>query len=428
MDIEKIIDDLISGALSTDAASQLVANAIRQDPQGTRFWSQRIDSALGRGRLGAVVARALLDAMEDCRADRTVWLDPGFVVPQLKTADASATGTHAHVEPSSAVGDLERLRAALFDPMTKRAAAPSEGRTAAPAQPANETAPPLAQPSAFRVGAEIGGRYRLTAHMGLAGVGQVFEAIDVQECKDVTVKLIAVNLRSQPDAFAALASVAARSQSLDHPNIAVLHEIAREGDELFVVMERLRGRWLSQLIREVRGQGLEHEIAWPIISGIAHGLAHAHAKGVLHHNLSPHSIFLCEDGSPKIVAFGLLHAAPASNESLDVLDTQTLRAYSEAYTADPWSQSPIVHAADDLYPLGVIAYELLTGRHPFQRCSLVQARQRQLSYEPIPWLDRAARKLLDRCLSFEREVRPRDAQAFVRRLRPGGWRRIFAVG
>ncbi len=279
------------------------------------------------------------------------------------------------------------------------------------------------------LGTEIKGRYRLTAHLGLGGVGQVFDAVDLRrsrkEERRVTVKLVAVNLRHQPHAFAALEIAARRSQPLEHPNIAAVYDIDRDGDRVFVIMEALRGRWLSQLIREVRGKGLAYEEAWPIISGIALGLAHAHKHGVLHHDLSPHSVFLCEDGSPKIMGFGLLHAAPNSNESLDVLDTLTLRAYSEAYTADPWGRQSTPHAADDLYPLGVIAYEMLTGTHPFQRYNLTQARQKKLSYARIPGLNRRAHTLIDRCLSFERDRRPHDAGGFIRRMQPNVLRRML---
>jgi len=141
--------------------------------------------------------------------------------------------------------------------------------------------------------------------------------------------------------------------------------------------------------------------------------------------LSPHAVFLGEDGTPKIMGFGLIHAVPSSNESMDMLDTLTLRAYTEAYTADAWSHQGTPAPADDLYPLGVIAYEMLAGVHPFQRLSLSVARQRHLKFNAIPGLSRHARKLIERCLSFERQVRPRDAAGFVKRMRPSWFQRML---
>ncbi|HVF16148.1 MAG TPA: protein kinase, partial [Steroidobacteraceae bacterium] len=166
---------------------------------------------------------------------------------------------------------------------------------------------------------------------------------------------------------------------------------------------------------------------WPIIAGIANGLAYAHQKGVVHSDLSPHSVFIGDDGTAKILGFGLVHAVPASNESLDVLDTLTLRAYTEAYTADVWAQQGAPHPADDLYPLGVMAYEMLTGLHPFQRCTLSVARQKGLTHAPIAGLPRRARRLVDRCLSFDRDVRPKDGTSFVKRMRPNLFERLWNV-
>jgi len=181
------------------------------------------------------------------------------------------------------------------------------------------------------------------------------------------------------------------------------------------------------LIREVRSQGLSHDAAWPIISGIANGLAYAHSHGVVHADLSPHAVFLCDDGTAKIMCFELVNAVPTSNESLDVLDTLTLRAYTEAYATDPWAQYSKPHPADDLYPLGVIAYEMLTGMHPFQRSSMAVARQKGMTYVPISGLNRRARKLLERCLSFERRDRPQSANRFVKHMQPSLLERVWSA-
>jgi len=277
------------------------------------------------------------------------------------------------------------------------------------------------------LGTVIKDRYRLVAHLGAGGIGQVFEAIDLEQPAEtrVTLKIVAVNLKHEPYAFEALEAAVRRSQHLDHPNIVRVYDIDRHADRVFITMEPLRGRWLSSIVREVRNKGMPYEAAWPIIEGIANGLAHAHAHGVVHSDLSPHAVFICEDGTPKIVGFGLVHAVPASNESLDVLDTLTLRAYTEAYSADAWAQQGTPHPADDLYPLGVMAYEMLAGIHPFARCSLAVARQKGLTCMPIEGLNRRARKLIERCLSFERDVRPKDGIAFLKRMRPGVIERLW---
>ena len=420
---ETIMDDLISGSLTLEAARQIISREVRQDPERTRFWPQHIETEVARGRISASIGRSLFDALENFGADQTLWLDPDAAAPVSGPAPSAPPSTRTS---SNVLADVEQMRAALFDPIGRREPLP----VAVDAQPAMKETPASGelQLESPPLGTEIKGRYRLVEQLGLGGVGRVYRALDLEGAdgreRYVTLKLVAVSLRHQPHALEMLQREVVRSQALNHPNIAALHDIDSERDRVFIVMEPLQGRWLSHLIREVRGRGLAYDFAWPIISGIAAGLAHAHERGVVHRDLSPHSVFLCENGAPRIVGFGLLHAVPASNESLDVLDTQTLRAYSEAYTADPWGAQSTPHPADDLYPLGVMAYEMLTGAHPFQRCSLTQARQKKLTYDPIPGLNGRARKLIERCLSFEREVRPSDAGSFAR-MRPGALQRIL---
>jgi hypothetical protein len=431
--LEDIIVGLSSDELSLETACQMVAAASKSDPVKTRFWGRRIEVEMVQGRLSRAAARALFDALEDFQADKTVWLDSGTVVPRLGPPPF-APGSKRKVRTPPPIDNLEQLRAELFRPATRPpAAAQLAALRAAAAEPAppqaNEPVPSL---DSLPLGTVLNGRYRLVAPLGLGGVGQVFDAIDLRKSKErdfhVTLKVIAVNLRHQPLAYAALEAAVRRSQTLVHPHIVAIYDIDQNDEQVFVVMESLRGRWLSGLVREVRGKGLEYEKAWPIIHGIASGLAYAHRHEVVHCDLSPHAVFICDDGTPKIMGFGLVHAVPNSNESMDVLDTLTLRAYTEAYTADAWAQQGTPHPADDLYPLGVIAYEMLAGAHPFQRCTLAVARQRGLQLAPIPGLNRHARKLIERCLSFERAARPKDGAMFLKRMEANALHRLLFAG
>jgi len=439
IEIEQVIDDLVSGRLGVEAACQLIGEESQREPARTRFWSQRVETALAREKISRPVARQLFDALENFSTDKTVWLDASSAVPRVGTA-RTAPPSFAKTRPRTAspklLEDVSQLRDALFK---TRPASKREWWTPGPLDPEVEIttvpgitegtdnkAPPVMEQ--IPIGTVINERYRLVNYMGLGGVGQVFGAIDLSRTDretHVTIKIIAVNLKHQPDAYAALESAVRRSQCLLHPNIVSIYDLGRYNDQMFLVMEPLRGRWLSALVREVRGKGLPYQQAWPIVEGIANGLAYAHKQGVVHSDLSPHAVFLGEDGTPKIMGFGLIHAVPSSNESMDMLDTLTLRAYTEAYTADAWSHQGTPAPADDLYPLGVIAYEMLAGVHPFQRLSLSVARQRHLKFAAIAGLSRHSRKLIERCLSFERQVRPRDAAGFVKRMHPNWLQRML---
>jgi serine/threonine protein kinase len=366
----------------------------------------------------------MLDALEGFQSDKTMWLDPSMGLSRSgPVAGTPATTSIAERSPLQ-ITTTEELRATLFAPVSRRPSAgnpaPATAQAAPPVHPALETIP---------LGTVIKGRYRLVAHLGSGGIGQVFDAVDLDQPgkSHVTLKIVAVNLKHERYALEALKIAVDKTRHLEHPNIVRVYDIDQHEDRVFITMEPLRGRWLSALVREARNKGMPYEEAWPIIAGIANGLAFAHDHGIVHSDLSPHAVFLCEDGTPKIVGFGLIHAVPASNESLDVLDTLTLRAYTEAYTADAWAQQGKPHPADDLYPLGVIAYEMLTGAHPFQRCSLSVARQKGLTYAPIEGLRRRASVLIDRCLSFDRQERPKDAHTFVKRMRPGVFERLWGA-
>lgn len=421
---EPIIDAFVKGASTLEATCQQLMQESQSDPSRTRFWGQRVETEMRKGRIPAIAARSMLDALEGFQADKTMWLDPTMGL--TRTAPIAAPATEAPKATSvPVIESTEQLRATLFAPVTPRRTheTPNESRTDATVDrpAAVSQSSHSASLDAIPLGTVIKDRYRLVAHLGAGGIGQVFNAVDLQDPYEgsVTLKIVAVNLKHEPYALEALKTAVQHSQRLDHPNIVRVYDIDQHEDRVFITMEPLRGRWLSGMVREVRHQGMAYEAAWPIIEGIANGLAYAHARGIVHSDLSPHAVFIAEDGTAKIMGFGLVHAVPASNESLDVLDTLTLRAYTEAYTADVWAQQGAPHPADDLYPLGVIAYEMLAGAHPFQRCSLAVARQKRLSCPPIGRLNRRARKLIERCMSFERDVRPKDGSSFLKRMRPG---------
>jgi serine/threonine protein kinase len=375
----------------------------------------------------------MLDALEGFQSDKTMWLDPSMGLTRSGPVGAPATES-VKTTPAPKIESTEELRATLFAPASPRRqvagvpAASCESSDACKQESHGvASAAHAVSTDSIPMGTIIKGRYRLVSNLGAGGIGQVFDAIDLAQPGEphVTVKIVAVNLKHAPFALEALKSAVDESRQLDHPNIVRVYDMDEHEDRVFITMEPLRGRWLSGMVREVRNQGMAYEAAWPIIAGIASGLAYAHTRGIVHSDLSPHAVFVAEDGSAKIMGFGLVHAVPASNESLDVLDTLTLRAYTEAYTADAWAQQGKPHPADDLYPLGVIAYEMLTGAHPFQRCSLAVARQKGLTCPQLENLNRRARKLIERCMSFERHARPKDGRSFLKRMRPGIFERLW---
>jgi hypothetical protein len=278
----------------------------------------------------------------------------------------------------------------------------------------------LRESSAITAGALLKDRYRILGPVAPGGLGQLFEAVDMQVAgaPRVILKLIDVDWQEEPRAFETLQAIVRHVRRLRHPNILAILDIDRDDRHAIIAMEALRGCWLSSLMREVRGRGVGYAVAWNIISGVANGLAYAHQHGAVHSELNPHMVFLTETGQVKIVGFGLAHAMPMSTEPLAELDGLTLRGYADAYCATQWILGSVPQGVDDLYPLGVIAYELLTGVHPFNRASPGVAASRQLQPLPIPGLDRRIRRVIERCLSFDRNDRPATGASFLAHMEP----------
>jgi serine/threonine protein kinase len=267
-------------------------------------------------------------------------------------------------------------------------------------------------------------RFVLDAVLGKGGMGLVFGALDrrKQEARDpsprVALKVLGADFERHPQSFIALQREARKAQSLAHPNVVTVFDFDRDGDTVYMTMELLHGRSLDAMAREARGTGVGREAALPIIRGVAEGLAYAHRKGIVHSDLKPGNVFITADGTPKILDFGIARATINSpSDDDDAFDAGALGAYTEAYATDEMVNGGDPHPADDMYALGLIAYELLTGVHPYQRHSAPSARKLRLKPEPLKGLKRRQARAIERCLSFDRRVRPQDANEFLKAFR-----------
>jgi serine/threonine protein kinase len=274
-------------------------------------------------------------------------------------------------------------------------------------------------------GSVIKKRFVLEKLLGKGGMGLVFGAIDrrKEEARDpnprVALKVLNADFQRHPQAFMALQREARKAQTLAHPNVVTVFDFDRDGDAVYMTMELLEGRGLDSMTREARGKGIKRDVALPIIRGIAEGLAYAHRKGIVHSDLKPGNVFITQDDTAKVLDFGIARAVPSMNTeaSRDVFDAGSLGAYTEAYATDEMVDGVDPHPADDMYALGIIAYELLTGVHPYQRHSAPAARKLGLKPEPLKGLKRKEVRAIERCLSFDRKQRPQSAGDFLKLFR-----------
>jgi serine/threonine protein kinase len=208
------------------------------------------------------------------------------------------------------------------------------------------------------VQALAGGRYRIEDVLGRGGMASVYLARDAELERPVAVKVLAEHLADQPsfhDRFLREARLAAQ---LSHPNIVQVFDVGEEDGSPFIVMECVEGTTLADERKE-RGR-LDPDEVVDLALQICGGLEHAHAAGLVHRDIKPQNLLLRPDGTVKIADFGIARAAESTRltQMGSVLGTA-------AYLSPEQALGEEVTAAADLYSLGCVLYELLTGRTPY---------------------------------------------------------------
>jgi serine/threonine protein kinase len=279
-----------------------------------------------------------------------------------------------------------------------------------------------------QIGELIGGRYELMSQLGSGGMGRVFKARDRlrEEAQDrnphIALKVLSEEFKLHPDSMIALQREVRRAQTLAHPNVITVHEFFRDGPHLYMTMELLEGRALDLLCQSDYSDGIPYEEAWPIIDGVCKALQYGHEKGVVHSDIKPGNVFLCDDGTVKVLDLGI--SRPMSPEDMPnteetVFDPgKRLGSLTPAYAAlEMWYQAT-PDPRDDIYALACMTYVLLTGRHPFGGVSAREAKDQGLVPERIESLSRGQWAALLKGLAFEREKRTRSVKEFRRDFGP----------
>ncbi len=263
------------------------------------------------------------------------------------------------------------------------------------------------------VGSLLKDRFILDREIGRGGMGIVYRAVDRRRLEAshqqpyVAVKLLSGDVRRSPEAFRALEAEARRVQDLAHPNIVTIFDFDRDGGHLFIVMELLTGRPLDAVLREAGPAGLGFAASRTLVEDTCRGLAYAHGRGVIHCDLKPANLFVLETECVKLLDFGLAMASRGGK-----LEASALDGYTLAYASPEILNGEPRHPADDVYALGCLVYEIVAGRHPFDRSSALDARERRLAPARPSHLPGPAWAALRKALSFERGSRLQDAAAF----------------
>jgi serine/threonine-protein kinase len=256
------------------------------------------------------------------------------------------------------------------------------------------------------------GQYEIHELLGEGGIGQVHSAFDTVLQREVAMKSLRPELLSDGnfvDRFRAEATSLAR---LNHPNITTLYSLIPDGKNLYMVMERVRGHTLDDILAK-RNAPLDVRESLAIISQAADGLAYAHSMGVIHRDIKPSNLMVAENGVLKIMDFGIARVRGTQRLTRSGSIVGTL-----AYMAPEQLRGEEGDEACDLYSLAIVLYEMLTGTPPFSATSEYDLMQAQINQRPdrliprVPGLDSRVEAAIMRALSKKPDQRFASTRAF----------------
>ncbi|MEX3640036.1 protein kinase [Paraburkholderia sp. BR14320] len=385
--LARVILDFQSGELSRD---EFVA---------------QLDSALATEQLGPTrLLETLYAAHHKSPLPDDLYLEVRRRIELLRVSNVAAGGDETGIQTTV---DLPSLRSA------SAGSAGNAGSASTAGSAAHETIK--------GIGDTLNNRFVLEECLGVGGMGTVYKALDLRklEASDrkpyLAIKVLNVQFRGNPNSLVALQREARKAQVLAHRNIITVYDFDRDGPIVYLTMEYLSGKPLSQLLRTPGYQGMPVRAALPIVRGMCAALAYAHERGFVHCDFKPANVFLTTNAEVKVIDFGIARVFQRPEEESDatVFDPGSLGALTPAYASPEMIEHREPDPRDDIYALGCITYELLTGHHPFDRLSATQARNADFKPQRPPNLDARQWRALRAALSFDRNTRMPSVVRFI---------------
>lgn len=261
------------------------------------------------------------------------------------------------------------------------------------------------------------GRYELRAELGRGGMARVYRAVDTLLQRQVAIKVLAAQLSMDPEFVRRFDREATTAANLRHPAIVTIYDVGEQDGLHFIAMEFVAGRSLHAVLEERTSLGLGYAVS--ILEPVARALDFAHAQGAIHRDIKPHNMLIDRDGRVLLTDFGIAQTPDSDGERL----TRTgIFMGTPEYISPEQAEARRVDGRSDLYALGVVAYEIITGRVPFSGATpqLIVAHAQLPPPAPtsvLAYLPGELDEVLARALAKRPERRYPSGQALVDALR-----------
>ena len=222
----------------------------------------------------------------------------------------------------------------------------------------------------------LGGRYEIIEKIGTGGMATVYKAKCLVLKRFVAVKVLRDEFTTDEEFIKRFNVEAQAVASLTHPNIVSVYDVGHEGNLYYIVMELVKGKTLKEIIVEDGALGWKWSVK--IAMQIASALETAHRNNIVHRDIKPHNIIITEDGVAKVTDFGIAKAV--SNSTITAFGTTIGSVH---YFSPEHARGGFTDARSDLYSLGVVMYEMVTGRVPFDSDTPVSVALKHMQEEPI---------------------------------------------
>src|SRR5579859_7703286 len=256
----------------------------------------------------------------------------------------------------------------------------------------------------------LAGRYKLVAPLGEGGMAAVYRGRDLRLNREVAIKILHDDLTRDRAYLARFEREAQTVASLSHPNIVPVYDVGEDGTTRFIVMEYVRGKTLRDSI-ELQGL-IPPDRAVAVLLPVLDALGYAHAQGLIHRDVKPQNILIATDGTPRLADFGIAHLADGSA-------TRTAAILGSAqYLSPEQSRGEEASPRSDLYACGIVLYEMLTGKPPFEGPNALAIAHQHLHAVP-PRIGGTGNMggIVARALEKDPEARFQSAHEFAQALR-----------